>query len=103
MVDEAVTPEHIAAVVARWTGIPVERMLEGERAKLLAMEENLRRRVVGQDEAVNAVANAIRRARAGCRTRTGRSARSCSSGPPASARPSWRGRSPSSCSTASRR
>ena len=65
MVDEAVTPEHIAAVVARWTGIPVERMLEGERAKLLAMEENLRRRVVGQDEAVNAVANAIRRARAG--------------------------------------
>ena len=56
MVDEAVTPEHIAAVVARWTGIPVERMLEGERAKLLAMEENLRRRVVGQDEAVNAVA-----------------------------------------------
>ena len=64
MVDEAVTPEHIAAVVARWTGIPVERMLEGERAKLLAME-NLRRRVVGQDEAVNAVANAIRRARAG--------------------------------------
>ena len=65
MVEEAVTPEHIAAVVARWTGIPVERMLEGERAKLLAMEENLRRRVVGQDEAVNAVANAIRRARAG--------------------------------------
>ena len=65
MVDEAVTPEHIAAVVARWTGIPVERMLEGERAKLLAMEENLKRRVVGQDEAVNAVAHAIRRARAG--------------------------------------
>jgi ATP-dependent Clp protease ATP-binding subunit ClpB len=65
MVDEAVTPEHIAAVVSRWTGIPVDRMLEGERAKLLAMEENLRRRVIGQDEAVNAVANAIRRARAG--------------------------------------
>jgi ATP-dependent Clp protease ATP-binding subunit ClpB len=65
MVDEAVTAEHIAAVVSRWTGIPVDRMLEGERAKLLAMEENLRRRVVGQDEAINAVANAIRRARAG--------------------------------------
>ena len=65
MVDEAVTPEHIAAVVARWTGIPVERMLEGERAKLLKMEDNLRRRVIGQDEAVNAVSNAIRRARAG--------------------------------------
>jgi ATP-dependent Clp protease ATP-binding subunit ClpB len=65
MVDEAVTPEHIAAVVSRWTGIPVDRMLEGERAKLLAMEENLRRRVIGQDEAVNAVANAIRGAGAG--------------------------------------
>jgi len=65
MVEEAVTPEHIAAVVSRWTGIPVDRMLEGERAKLLKMEENLRRRVVGQDEAVVAVSNAIRRARAG--------------------------------------
>ena len=65
MVEEAVTPEHIAAVVARWTGIPVDKMLEGERAKLLRMEENLRRRVVGQDEAVVAVSNAIRRARAG--------------------------------------
>jgi ATP-dependent Clp protease ATP-binding subunit ClpB len=65
MLEEAVTPEHIAAVVSRWTGIPVERMLEGERAKLLRMEENLRRRVVGQEEAVVAVSNAIRRARAG--------------------------------------
>jgi ATP-dependent Clp protease ATP-binding subunit ClpB len=65
MVEEAVRPEHIAQVVSRWTGIPVDRMLEGERAKLLKMEENLRRRVVGQDEAVVAVANAIRRARAG--------------------------------------
>ena len=65
MVDEAVTPEHIAAVVSRWTGIPVDRMLEGERAKLLRMEENLKRRVIGQDEAVVAVSNAIRRARAG--------------------------------------
>jgi ATP-dependent Clp protease ATP-binding subunit ClpB len=65
MVEEAVTPEHIAQVVSRWTGIPVDRMLEGERAKLLKMEDSLRRRVVGQDEAVVAVANAIRRARAG--------------------------------------
>jgi ATP-dependent Clp protease ATP-binding subunit ClpB len=65
MVEEAVTPEHIAAVVSRWTGIPVDKMLEGERAKLLKMEENLRRRVVGQEEAVVAVSNAIRRARAG--------------------------------------
>ncbi|HXE17889.1 MAG TPA: AAA family ATPase, partial [Stellaceae bacterium] len=65
MIDEAVTPEHIAAVVSRWTGVPVDRMLEGERAKLLQMETNLKRRVIGQDEAVVAVSNAIRRARAG--------------------------------------
>ena len=65
MLEEAVTAEHIAAVVSRWTGIPVDKMLEGERAKLLKMEENLRRRVVGQEEAVVAVSNAIRRARAG--------------------------------------
>src|ERR1700704_420942 len=65
MLEEAVTPEHIAGVVSRWTGIPVDKMLEGERDKLLHMEENLRRRVVGQEEAVVAVSNAIRRARAG--------------------------------------
>jgi ATP-dependent Clp protease ATP-binding subunit ClpB len=65
MLDEAVTDTHIAAVVSRWTGIPVDKMLTGERDKLLKMEENLRRRVVGQDEALVAVANAIRRARAG--------------------------------------
>ena len=65
MIEEAVTDQHIAAVVSRWTGVPVERMLEGERDKLLAMEANLGRRVVGQTEAVVAVSNAIRRARAG--------------------------------------
>jgi ATP-dependent Clp protease ATP-binding subunit ClpB len=65
MLEEAVTAEHIAAIVSRWTGIPVERMLEGERSKLLRMEESLRRRVIGQEEAVVAVSNAIRRARAG--------------------------------------
>ena len=65
MLDEAVTEEHIAQVVSRWTGIPVDKMLEGERAKLLRMEENLRRRVIGQDEALVAVSNAVRRARAG--------------------------------------
>jgi ATP-dependent Clp protease ATP-binding subunit ClpB len=65
MIDEAVTEPHIAAVVSRWTGIPVDKMLEGQREKLLQMEANLRRRVVGQDEAVIAVSNAIRRARAG--------------------------------------
>jgi ATP-dependent Clp protease ATP-binding subunit ClpB len=65
MLEEAVTPEHIAGIVSRWTGIPVDKMLEGEREKLLQMEQNLRRRVVGQEEAVVAVSNAIRRARAG--------------------------------------
>jgi ATP-dependent Clp protease ATP-binding subunit ClpB len=65
MIDEAVTAEHIAGVVSRWTGIPVDKMLEGEREKLLQMEQNLKRRVIGQDEAVVAVSNAIRRARAG--------------------------------------
>jgi ATP-dependent Clp protease ATP-binding subunit ClpB len=65
LVNEAVTEEQIAAVVSRWTGIPVDKMLEGERDKLLRMEEALRRRVVGQEEALKAVANAVRRARAG--------------------------------------
>ncbi|MEE7475863.1 ATP-dependent chaperone ClpB [Methylobacterium hispanicum] len=65
MVEEAVTPQHIAGVVSRWTGVPVDKMLEGEREKLLAMEEALGRRVVGQREAVEAVATAVRRARAG--------------------------------------
>ncbi|MEM9030816.1 MAG: ATP-dependent chaperone ClpB [Pseudomonadota bacterium] len=65
MLEEAVTPDHIAQVVSRWTGIPVDRMLEGEREKLLRMEEAIGRRVVGQDEAVRAVSTAVRRARAG--------------------------------------
>ena len=65
LVNEAVTAEQIAGVVSRWTGVPVERMLEGERAKLIRMEDELRRRVVGQEDALRAVANAVRRARAG--------------------------------------
>ena len=88
MVEEAVRPEQIAQVVERWTGIPTAKMLEGEREKLLGMEANLHRRVIGQDTAVKAVANAVRRARAGSTTRTARSAASCFSGRPASARPS---------------
>ena len=63
--EEAVTEEHVAAVVSRWTGIPVDKMLEGEREKLLAMEDGLRNRVVGQEEALAAVAKSVRRARAG--------------------------------------
>ncbi len=65
MVNEAVQPEHIAQVVSRWTGIPVDKMLEGERDKLLKMEDALETRVVGQSEAVRAISNAVRRARAG--------------------------------------
>jgi len=65
MMKEAVTDEDIAEIVSRWTGIPVEKMLEGEREKLLHMEDALRGRVVGQDEALTAVANSVRRARAG--------------------------------------
>ncbi|QXT40229.1 ATP-dependent chaperone ClpB [Gymnodinialimonas ceratoperidinii] len=65
MVEEAVRPEQIAEVVARWTGIPVAKMLEGEREKLLRMEEELGKRVIGQTQAVSAVSRAVRRARAG--------------------------------------
>ena len=65
LVTEAVTPEDIAEVVAKWTGIPVKRMLESEKEKLLRMEAELHKRVVGQDEAIRAVADAVRRSRAG--------------------------------------
>ncbi|MCK7612537.1 ATP-dependent chaperone ClpB [Roseibium sediminicola] len=65
MVDEAVTPPHIAQVVSKWTGIPVDKMLEGERDKLLRMEDVLAGRVIGQAEAIHAVSTAVRRARAG--------------------------------------
>jgi ATP-dependent Clp protease ATP-binding subunit ClpB len=64
-VKEEVAPEYIAAVVSRWTGIPVDKMLEGERDKLVHMEEKLSQRVIGQKEAIEAVSNAVRRARAG--------------------------------------
>ena len=65
IITEAVTPEDIAEVVAKWTGIPVKRMLESEREKLLRMEEELHKRVVGQNDAIEAVADAVRRSRAG--------------------------------------
>ncbi len=65
LVKEVVDADAIASVVSRWTGVPVDKMMEGEREKLLQMEDNLRDRVVGQDEALASVANAVRRARAG--------------------------------------
>ncbi|MDB5649598.1 MAG: clpB, partial [Hyphomicrobiales bacterium] len=65
LVEEEVTADHVAQVVSRWTGVPVDKMLQGERDKLLKMEESLAKRVVGQKEAVRAVSTAVRRARAG--------------------------------------
>ncbi|HEX2510858.1 MAG TPA: AAA family ATPase, partial [Microvirga sp.] len=65
VVEEAVTADHVAQIVSRWTGVPVDKMLEGDREKLLKMEEELSRRVVGQREAVESVSTAVRRARAG--------------------------------------
>jgi ATP-dependent Clp protease ATP-binding subunit ClpB len=65
VLEEAVTADHVAQVVSRWTGIPVDRMLEGEKEKLLHMEEGLGKRLIGQAEAVKAIATAVRRARAG--------------------------------------
>jgi ATP-dependent Clp protease ATP-binding subunit ClpB len=65
MVEETVTADHVAGVVSRWTGVPVDRMLEGEKEKLLRMEDELAKRVIGQKEAVAAVSTAVRRARAG--------------------------------------
>ena len=65
VITEAVTPEDIADIVSRWTGIPVSKMLESEKEKLLRMEEELHRRVIGQDEAIRAVSDAVRRSRAG--------------------------------------
>ena len=89
MLREEVTAEDIAAVVSRWTGIPVERMMEGEREKLLQMEKLIGARVIGQEDAVKAVSAAVRRSRAGpAGPQPPARARSCSSGPRASARPS---------------
>jgi ATP-dependent Clp protease ATP-binding subunit ClpB len=65
MLNEVVTEEDVAAIVSRWTGIPVDRMLEGEREKLLHMEDSLKASVIGQEEAIGAISNAVRRARAG--------------------------------------
>jgi len=65
MMEESVTADHVAQVVSRWTGVPVDRMLEGEKDKLLRMEQSLGKRVIGQAEAVRAVSTAVRRARAG--------------------------------------
>jgi ATP-dependent Clp protease ATP-binding subunit ClpB len=65
MLEEAVTEEHVAQIVSRWTGVPVDKLMSGEREKLLAMEDTLHHRVIGQEEAIASVSRAVRRARAG--------------------------------------
>ncbi len=92
------TAEDIAEVVSRATGIPVSQLTTEERERLLKLEEQLHERIVGQDEAVEAIAEAVRRSRAGLGDPNRRSAASSSSARPASARPSSRARSPRSCS-----
>ncbi len=89
LLRDKVTEEEIARIIQRWTGIPVARLMEGEREKLLHLEDILHRRVVGQDEAVRLVSEAILRSRAGIADRGSPSAPSCSWAPPAWARPSW--------------
>ena len=103
MLREQVEEGDIADVVARSTGIPVQRLLAGERQKLLELEGRLAERVIGQPEAVAAVAAAIRRARAGMQAPPDRWGRSCSWDPPASARRSWPRPWPPACSTKRRR
>ncbi len=88
LTPEVVDAEQIAAVVSRWTGVPVEKMLEGEREKLLLMEDQLKKRVVGQDEALEAVSDAVRRARAGLQDPNRPIGSFLFLGPTASARPS---------------
>ncbi len=88
LMEEAVTPDHIAQVVSRWTGVPVDKMLEGEKDKLLRMEKELAKRVIGQADAVAAVATAVRRARAGLQDPNRPIGSFMFLGPTASARPS---------------
>lgn len=78
LVHEAVTDDEIARIISRWTGIPVTRLTEGERAKLLTLEDQLHKRVVGQDEGVKRVTDAILRSKAGIRIRPSLSVPSCS-------------------------
>ncbi len=99
MLTEEVTEEDVAAIVAKWTGIPVSRLMEGEVEKLIHMEDRLHDRVIGQHEAVEAVAGALRGAAPASPTPTARSAPSSSAARPASARPSSPAPWPSSCST----
>ena len=101
MLKEEVGPDDVADVVAAWTGIPAGRMLEGETEKLLRMEDELGKRVIGQRDAVRAVSDAVRRARAGVADPNRPTGSFLFLGPPASARRSSPSRWRSSCSTTS--
>ena len=103
MLTEEVTEEDVAEVVSKWTGIPVSRLMEGEVEKLIHMEERLHERVIGQDEAVEAVSNALRRSRAGLPDPNRPIGSFLFLGPDRRRQDRARGRSPSSCSTPSRR
>ena len=97
------TEEDIAEVVSKWTGVPVSKMLEGEKEKLLHMEDRLRARVIGQDEAVVAVSNAVRRSRAGLSEPNRPIGSFLFLGPTGCGKDgTLQGRSPSSCSTTTR-
>ena len=102
MLKEEVDDEDVAEVVAKWTGIPVARMMEGEKQKLIRMEERIRERVIGQDEALRVVAKPCGGPVPACRIPTGRSGRLSSWDPPGSVKPNWPRPWPSSCSTTSR-
>jgi len=98
----AVTEDEVAQIVQSWTGIPVTRLVEAETTKLLKMEEEIHKRIIGQEEAIAAVSRAIRRARSGLKIRSARWAPLSSSAPPASGRQSWRAPWPTSSSRAKR-
>lgn len=102
LVREEVTADDIAEVVSRWTGIPVSRMMQSEKEKLLHLEEELHKRVIGQDEAIAAVSDAVRRSRADCKTRSDPLPHSSSWAPRAWVRRNWPRRWPTICSTTSR-
>lgn len=97
LVHESVTDEEIARIVSRWTGIPVAKLTEGERTKILGLEDELHTRVIGQNEAVTKVSDAIIRSKAGIKDPTNRSVRSCSLDLPVSVKQSLRKRWQKSC------
>ena len=101
--DEVVDVDDIAAVVHQWTGIPVTQMMETESAKLLHMEARLHERIIGQEEAIHAISDAIRRSRSGLYDPSRPIGSFIFIGPPASVKRNWPKPSPGSCSTMKRR